>query len=401
MQKFDVLVVGAGPGGSAAAKKCVDGGLKTLLIDRHKLPRRKACSGIISNVSQNYVFENFGPIPEKAFSKPYISKGMGFYLPSVGMIYTNVDCHQLYVWRDKFDHFLAKSSGAVLRDQTRFLHLEQEGSEIVAHLKKNEKVTKIRARYLIGADGGHSRVIRSFAPEVYHGLPWSYAAQKYFEGKIDADDRYLHWFLTRNISPFPWMNLKDDQIIIGLAIMKGQNFDKRFHLFVDFLTKNLGLQIKRELAMEACPANTMTPLNRFFPGRGRVLMVGDAMGLMHQGGEGISCALASGGYAGEAVLEALGKGVDALVRYKQLVKPEMETALDQFNPLRMRGSSASSSAHQPGILHGLSMVDRAKAIHDAVVFIKNEYEVQGMGEAVLKNMLHRLVFGRYKIPAAE
>ena len=99
--------------------------------------------------------------------------------------------------------------------------------------------------------------------------------------------------------------------------------------------------------MEACAANTMTPLNRFFPGRGRVLMVGDAMGLMHQGGEGISCGLASGGYAGEAVIQALGRGVDALARYKQLVKPEMEIALDQFNPLRMRVSSASSSATNP------------------------------------------------------
>jgi len=401
MQKYDVLVVGAGPSGSAAAKKCVDGGLKTLLIDRHKLPRRKACSGIISNVSQNYVYENFGPIPEKAFSKPNISKGMGFWLPSLGMLYSDVDCHQLYVWRDKFDHFLAKASGAVLRDQTRFLHLEEKGSEIEAHLKKNDRVTKVRVKYLIGADGGHSRVIRSFAPEVYQGLPWSYAAQKYFEGKVDADARYLHWFLTRNISPFPWLNLKDDQVIIGLAIMKGQNFQERFNRFVEFLKKTVGLEIKRELAMEACPANTMTPLNRFFPGRGRVLMVGDAMGLMHQGGEGISCGLASGGYAGQAIIEALGHGVDALARYKQLVKPEMVIALDQFNPLRIRESAASSSAHQPGLLHGLSWSDKAKAMMDAVTFIRNEYEVQGMEQTILKNMLHRLVFRRYKIPAAE
>ena len=64
MQSFDVLVVGAGPAGSATAKKCMDGGLKTLLIDQHKLPRRKACSGIISNISQNYVLQNFGPIPD-------------------------------------------------------------------------------------------------------------------------------------------------------------------------------------------------------------------------------------------------------------------------------------------------------------------------------------------------
>lgn len=401
MERFDVLVVGAGPGGSAAAKKCVGGGLKTLLIDKHELPRRKACSGILSNVSQNYVLENFGPIPEKAFSKPYISKGMGFYFPSVGMIYTNVDCYNLYVWRDKFDHFLARSSGAVLRDRTRFLHLEEKGGEIEAHLKRNDKVTKVRARYLIGADGGNSRVVRSLSPEVYQGMPWAYACQKYFEGKIDVDDRYLHWFLTRNMGPFPWVNLKDDQVIIGLAMVKGQKFAVRFNLFVDFLKKNLGLEIKRELAMEACPSNTMTPLNRFFPGRGRVLMVGDAMGLMHQGGEGISCALASGGYAGEAVIEALRKGVDALARYKQLVKPEMETALDQFNPLRMKASSASSFAKQPGLLHGLSMADKARALRDTAAFLRGEFEVEGMGETILKNMLHRLLFRRYRIPAAE
>jgi flavin-dependent dehydrogenase len=122
---------------------------------------------------------------------------------------------------------------------------------------------------------------------------------------------------------------------------------------------------------------------------------------MHQGGEGISCGLASGGYAGQAIVESLGKGVDALARYKQLVKPEMEIALDQFNPLRIRESAASSSAHQPGILHGMSWSDKAKAMRDAVIFIKNEYEVQGMESTILKNMIHRLAFGRYRIPAAE
>ena len=401
MQRFDVLVVGAGPGGSAAARKCVDGGLKTLLIDKHKLPRRKACSGIISNVSQNYVLENFGPIPVKAFSKPYISKGMGFYFPSVGMVYTNVDCYNLYVWRDKFDHFLARSSGAALRDETRFLHLDQDGAELVAHLKRNDRIRKVRVRYLIGADGGNSRVIRNLAPNVYHGMPWAYACQKYFEGKIDADDRYLHWFLTRNMGPFPWMNLKDGQIIIGLAMVKGHKFQPRFDRFVDFLKKNLGLKIKRELAMEACPSNTMTPLNRFFPGRGNVLMVGDAMGLMHQGGEGISCALASGGYAGEAVIQALRKEVNALALYKRLVKPEMETALDQFNPLRMKASSASSTANQPGLLHGLSMAEKVRAMRDTAVFLRSEFEVEGMGDTILKNMLHHLIFRRYKIPAAD
>ncbi len=401
MERFDVLVVGAGPAGSAAAKKCVDGGLKTLLIDKHKLPRRKACSGILANATQNYVLEHFGPIPQNAFSRPYISKGLAFYFPSVGMVYADVDCYNLYVWRDKFDHFLAASSGAVLRDRTRFLHLEEKGTEIEAFLERNEKVRRVRTRYLIGADGSHSRVIRRVAPSVYQAMPWAYACQKYFEGKVDADARYLHWFLTPGMGPFPWLNLKDDQVVIGLALVKGENFGARFDRFLDFLRKNLGLEIKRELAQEACLSNPMTPLNRFFPGRGRVLMVGDAMGLMHQGGEGISCALRSGGYAGQAVTEAFERGVDALSRYKELVKPEMEIALDQFNPLRMSASSASSNARQPGLLHSLRPVDKAKAIRDAALFPHGAFEIRGMGETILKNILHRLVFRQYRIPAAE
>ena len=401
MEKVDVLVVGAGPGGAAAARSCVQRGLKTLIVDKHKLPRRKACSGIISNAAQNYVLENFGPIPERAFGRPYISRGMAFYFPSVGTVFTDVDCYNLYVWRDQFDHFLASSSGADLRDQTRFLRLQVREDGVEAVLKRNGKEFKVRSKFLIGADGGNSRVVRCVAPEVYRGMTWALACQKYYEGTVEADERYLYWFLKRNMGPFPWLNLKDGQVIIGLAMIHGQKFAPKFNLLLEFLKKDFGLKIKRELATEACIANTMTPLNRFFPGRDRVLLVGDAMGLMHMGGEGISCALASGGYAGESVAEALGQGTDALCRYKERVRPEMETALDQFNPLRMKATTASDTSRQPGLLHALSPREKAMAIRDAVVFLGSEFRVEGMASAVLKNMLHRLVHRQYKIPGAE
>lgn len=45
-QKYDVLIVGGGIGGSIAAKFAVKSGLKTFLIEKDKTPRNKPCSGI-------------------------------------------------------------------------------------------------------------------------------------------------------------------------------------------------------------------------------------------------------------------------------------------------------------------------------------------------------------------
>ncbi len=400
MEKYDVLVVGAGPSGSAAARKCVDGGLKTLLIDKRKLPRRKNCSGIIANVSQNYVLENFGTIPESVYGKPYVSKGMAIHFPSMGTVFGDCDCYSLYVWRDKFDYFLATSSGAKLEDETRFENLDINGDKIDVTITQKTKKRKVSAKYLIGADGGRSNVILKYAPEVYNGMPWVYACQKYFEGKIDANEYYLYWLMEKGWGPMPWLNLKDDQIIIGLAYTpaSGVKFSVMYARYLEYLKKNFGLKIKREIATEGCYANTMTPLNRFFPGRGRVLMVGDAMGLQHQGGEGISCGLVSGGYAGEAIKKSLETGEDVVELYKKLVKPEMETALDQFNPFRMKDTAANTSNRQPPFLKDYNTFQKLKMLSEAIGFVKSEFGIfKGILPGMLKSTAMRTFLRKYKI----
>lgn len=403
MEQYDVVVVGAGPTGSAAARKCVDGGLKTLQIDKRKLPRRKACSGIIANVTQNYVFTNFGPIPEDAFGKPFVSKGMAMYFPSTGAIFGDCDCYNLYVWRDKFDYFLATNSGAKLQDETSFFNLEHNKNDITVTLKSKGKKRKVKTKYLIGADGARSKVILRYAPEIYEGHQWIWACQKYFEGTVDADDYYLYWFLQKGFGPMPWLNLKDDQIIIGLAHIPGYKFSALFSKYLDFLKKNLNLKIKKEIATEGCYANTMTPMNRFFPGRGHVLLAGDAMGLQHQGGEGISCGMVSGGYAGQSIIEALkSKDVDAVKRYTELVEPEMVTALDQFNPLRMVNTSASGAYKQPPFLKDYNFFQKMKMLGESISFVKSEFGVvKGMLPVMVKNTARRAILRNYKIGVKE
>ena len=61
----DVIVVGAGPAGTAAAKKCVEYGLNTLILERHRLPRYKVCTGMIMGpAAHTLIKQEFGDIPE-------------------------------------------------------------------------------------------------------------------------------------------------------------------------------------------------------------------------------------------------------------------------------------------------------------------------------------------------
>jgi len=43
--KYDVVIVGAGPAGSTAAKFLSEKGIRVLLVDKSKFPRDKACGG--------------------------------------------------------------------------------------------------------------------------------------------------------------------------------------------------------------------------------------------------------------------------------------------------------------------------------------------------------------------
>lgn len=66
--KYDLIVVGAGPGGSTAAKFAAEKGLKVLLLERARTPGEK-------NMSGSYLFRNVCEELFPGFQKADFHKG--------------------------------------------------------------------------------------------------------------------------------------------------------------------------------------------------------------------------------------------------------------------------------------------------------------------------------------
>ena len=79
----DVIIVGASLSAAAAAKRLVDAGLETVVLERKKLPRHKICSGILSPRGHRFLLENFGPLPRSVLHKPTSCRGVTFHFPSM------------------------------------------------------------------------------------------------------------------------------------------------------------------------------------------------------------------------------------------------------------------------------------------------------------------------------
>lgn len=82
---YDVIVVGAGPAGSTAAKVLAERGMRVLLVERHKLPRYKSCSGVLIQKSIDLVQYYKCFIVEAAVpAAPPVRTNEGDALPGVG-----------------------------------------------------------------------------------------------------------------------------------------------------------------------------------------------------------------------------------------------------------------------------------------------------------------------------
>lgn len=390
MPDFDVIVVGGGPAGAACARACTRGSLRTLLVERGRLPRSKPCSGLVALEAERLVAREFGPIPEACRSRSGDYTGIILHFPSVPPVVVRGRCPAVNVWRSAFDRFLVDRSGAEVRDETHFEAVEAASEGVAVRLRgPGGAQSRLTARHLVGCDGGYSRVVRAVAPDVHGATAWAFVYQRYYRGHVDLDPGGYHTFLTRDMGIYTWVTFKDDLIIVGCGCMRGDRIGGYHGRFVEYLRARYGFEPREALHDEGCLGNAMGPTNRFFLGAGRVLVAGEAAGFLHLGGEGISGALETGWQAGRALVESAAAGDDALERYRRATRSQRERVLDQWSFTRMFRSFTHPFAL--GAAFGRYPFRHYPAlVRDTYRFLDQQARGSGVGAAMVRNSWQRL-----------
>ncbi|MHA2296514.1 MAG: NAD(P)/FAD-dependent oxidoreductase [Candidatus Hodarchaeales archaeon] len=320
MKEYDVFIAGGGIAGSVAAKFAAKGGLKTLFVEKRKTPRNKPCSGIQFGYLEKIIDERFPP--EKLCSNTLKKIEMTF--PNGKTI--KAPFKMFNFMRDTFDDWLNKVGiryGAEFRDECNCTDFEILEKNIIISLTNNAgKVEKIKSKYVIDATGLRPFFRRKLRPSDFQRGSSGSAINYYFKngGSLDSNMLYMFWNLDYNNMMFAWIYKKSDLWCIGTGYDKDAR--KHLNMFLDYAKEKYSLKIKEIVKTEGYSSSIdFNNETRVWLGEKRILMVGDAAGLIDLSrGVGMDSAALSGRIAAKAIIEAKRKEKDALEVYTRLMK---------------------------------------------------------------------------------
>lgn len=322
----DVIVVGAGPAGSATAKRCAEHGLDTLILEKKRLPREKVCSGMVMGITAHTLIkQEFGDIPDTVLSQPSTLNGYIFHTPGVGS--QDLDNFTLLTFRKNLDYWMneqAQAKGAKVWQGARVTGLIPKGQGFSVLVEKDHEKREVEARFVVGADGANSAVRRALFPELK--VSYSHSYQEYYRGELDLDRRYLHWFYPLEYSPSLFTaHQKDNLIVVDFGGRPGM-VKEIMTWAKNYLSKNHHADFSQKPVWRgAClqPALFRPLISRsFLPAKGNVLLAGEAGGfVLPITGEGIGTSLNSGLLAADSIIKSLKSGKPAESIYLDAVAP--------------------------------------------------------------------------------
>jgi geranylgeranyl reductase family protein len=297
VERFDAIVVGAGPAGSVTAIHLTRGGARVLLLDKARFPRDKPCGGGLTMRAVRELPVSPEPVVEHRVDRLGLRLRYATHFERRGR-----EPLILMTQRVRLDHYLveqAAAEGADVRDGVKVTDVSADERRVSLRVDDEP----VEADVLVGADGANGTVRRTL------GLGRDYVLGVALEGNVPndvvGDDRYRGVAeLELGIIPggYGWVFPKGDHVNVGVGGWEREGPGLRAHLAE--LCQHHGIPHE---AVEAIRGHRL-PLRR--PGstasRGRTLVVGDAAGLVDPlSGDGMYEAFVSARLAAGAVLDVL------------------------------------------------------------------------------------------------
>jgi geranylgeranyl reductase family protein len=305
VDRVDVLVVGAGPAGTAAAITAAGRGLRVVCVDKAAFPRDKTCGDGLTTGALR-LLERLGlSRADFGATEPALVRETVLVSPSGRRVVLPVPgdgVHAAVVERRSLDAALvglARRRGVEVREAS-------EVEKVVVH-ENGVQVDGLFARHVVAADGHWSAVRRMLEPGQPRDLGAWHAARQYFDGV--ADDRLWVVFERDLLPGYAWVfPLPGRRANVGYGVLRAQGRRGRElrDLWPELLARAslqtvLGPDARPRDAVRAWPIPTRYSPARLMHGA-RVLFAGDAAGVVDpMTGEGIAQALESGMLAAEAI----------------------------------------------------------------------------------------------------
>jgi geranylgeranyl reductase family protein len=325
-EAVDLVVVGAGPAGTAAAVTAVRQGLRVVCVDKARFPRDKTCGdGLTANALRR--LESLG-LPRVQFERlPGATvretilvspSGRRVSLPS-----PDTGLHAAVVPRVDLDAALvdvARADGVDVREEWEVddVTVDADHAEITS-----ARGQVVRGRYVIAADGHWSPTRRACHPDAPRDLGDWHAARQYFTDVADA--RLWVVFDAELLPGYAWVfPLPDGRANVGYGVLRREG--RRGRELKELWPRVLDLPVMREVlgprARAIAPVRAWPIPARYEPSRlseGRILYAGDAASVVDpMTGEGIAQAVETGMLAAEAVARG-GDPHDVEAAYRRAV----------------------------------------------------------------------------------
>ncbi len=322
MRVYDVIIVGAGPAGSALAAYLAREGYRVLLLEKQRFPRDKVCGDFVSPRGLAFLrdlgcmseIERTGYVRIRKSSiflnGRKISEG---YLPRLPG-YPPYGCA---IPRSRLDEIIfrqAQNVGAETVEDCRVDDFYTAGDAVIVRAGVQTSPRRFAGRLIVGADGAQSTVARKVGLDMQdhryvlasiraysHGLPLR-------ETILAFDEEFF--------PGFGWIfPVKDDTCNVGVGMVSEpltkegihlKAFFARFREFLETLAEHHGhrVEIGRPVGW---PIKTYGGARRNYFDRG--LLIGEAACLVDPiSGEGIPLALESAAIAADTIRDVFRSG---------------------------------------------------------------------------------------------